>query len=619
MIYHCLMCGDHSKLVAKKVSKYLLGTREIVEIFKLYELRYLLLKSYPLIQTLFQNSRDVSKIKYKKFWKPSPILVPETPATAPETAPLLKDQGFSKPLVLPLKKKSPFKKKHFFVNKRRNLSPQILFASITPLFAPIISDAAQICNMPWHENRWLSGSITAAISYPNDKLVWQYLQDAMQKKVSQAFSKRWGINKENIEKTKEKTQYYGRSRWPSLLIIPDISNNSMILKEAQKVGLPIMGLINSKCQFEIEYPIFAQDQTLQSIHFFCHFLAILIAKETNHIQHKRYTLQKALSNAKKKKVLTDKEKVMFNLEPEVSTLEEIKNTQIMKEPWKKTFFFKIFGPWKRKSLKRYLFSTTVRKRRSKKYKWKQREFYYDVRKKKSDMCLSYRLADTNMKNKTNKLTKMTGKKKMYIFQKMKFLKPAFKKKNYWALLEFFWSQKKMAKGPFKPFEKNFNFSNKKTISITMEKKIVQEENRQKYFQKNRPMHQNIKHIYFKLRNFLWARSLFSLWRKRHYSFITYPVYGRKKYYGRRLEHLPQNTKWRNQKPLMKSLIKYTRHKIENILEFKVENKLFFRKFYRNFRKRYKPNPNYAHKKPWNLWVKKNKKVLKRNNYEFKQN
>ena len=66
----------------------------------------------------------------------------------------------------------------------------------------------------------------------------------------------------------------------------------MILKEARKVGLPVIGLVNSNCLLEIDYPIFAQDETLQSIHFFCHFLAVLIAKESVFLQHKRYTLQK---------------------------------------------------------------------------------------------------------------------------------------------------------------------------------------------------------------------------------------------------------------------------------------------------------------------------------------
>jgi ribosomal protein S2 len=81
----------------------------------------------------------------------------------------------------------------------------------------------------------------------------------------------------------------------------------MILNEARKVGLPVIGLVNSDCSFEIDYPIFAQDETLQSIYFFCHFLAVLIAKETVSIQHKRYTLQKV----HKKKDLKEIEHASF--------------------------------------------------------------------------------------------------------------------------------------------------------------------------------------------------------------------------------------------------------------------------------------------------------------------
>jgi len=58
-----------------------------------------------------------------------------------------------------------------------------------------------------------------------------------------------------------------------------------------------MGMVNSHCSFEIDYPIFAQDQTFESVHFFCCFLATLIAKENIYFQHKRYVLQKALNKS----------------------------------------------------------------------------------------------------------------------------------------------------------------------------------------------------------------------------------------------------------------------------------------------------------------------------------
>jgi len=74
----------------------------------------------------------------------------------------------------------------------------------------------------------------------------------------------------------------------------------MILGEAKKVGLPVIGLVNSQCHFDLEYPIFAQDQNVSCVHFFCHFLATLIAKEMVYLQHKRYIKKSVYIHTKAK-------------------------------------------------------------------------------------------------------------------------------------------------------------------------------------------------------------------------------------------------------------------------------------------------------------------------------
>jgi ribosomal protein S2 len=76
------------------------------------------------------------------------------------------------------------------------------------------------------------------------------------------------------------------SRKPSLIIIPDVSNNEMIIRETNVLGIPVIGLVNSNCQNLIAYPIFANDQSVYSIHFFCHFLSSLITKEIVKTKHK---------------------------------------------------------------------------------------------------------------------------------------------------------------------------------------------------------------------------------------------------------------------------------------------------------------------------------------------
>ena len=60
---NCLTFGNNVKLTAKNVTRFVLGTRTTTEVFKLYELRYLILKIYPLIHNLFYNSRTNPKMR----------------------------------------------------------------------------------------------------------------------------------------------------------------------------------------------------------------------------------------------------------------------------------------------------------------------------------------------------------------------------------------------------------------------------------------------------------------------------------------------------------------------------------------------------------------------------
>jgi len=61
---NCLSFGRSPKLNNRKITHYISGTRQKVDIFNLYEMRYLLLKVYPLIHNLFLQQRlNVNKKK----------------------------------------------------------------------------------------------------------------------------------------------------------------------------------------------------------------------------------------------------------------------------------------------------------------------------------------------------------------------------------------------------------------------------------------------------------------------------------------------------------------------------------------------------------------------------
>jgi len=86
---------------------------------------------------------------------------------------------------------------------------------------------------------------------------------------------------------------YGRSHWPNLILIPDVKNNRKLLEETKEVGIPVLGLVSSDCQLNVDYPVLAQDMSIHIVHFFCHFMATLIAKEMVKIQHKLFIKTKS--------------------------------------------------------------------------------------------------------------------------------------------------------------------------------------------------------------------------------------------------------------------------------------------------------------------------------------
>jgi len=277
---NCLSFGRSPKLTSRKITHYLSGTRQKVDIFNLYEMRYLLLKVYPLIHNLFLQQRLNIKKKKKKTYDKK-----------------VNFQNISKKLPPQFQNWEDFRNFKIKFHKPlrvavRPLLPKILFATTTELYSTIVISAATKCHMPFHVNRWLSGTITAAASYLDDFEKWSFLTNDFHDKINNLIKDKFFKHKKNTAQQIKQIKHYQLGRKPSLIIIPDVSNNEMIIKETNPFGIPVLGLINSNCNNEIAYPIFANELSIYSIHFFCHFLSSLITKEIAKTKLKFYRIPK---------------------------------------------------------------------------------------------------------------------------------------------------------------------------------------------------------------------------------------------------------------------------------------------------------------------------------------
>lgn len=260
ILQNCLPLGQQARFTSKNVTQYLLGSRNNYNLFKFNEIKHLLLKFTPLIETLFRSklvlNAKVGVVKKTRLVNPTP---PKDPAAYQAWYEKMKNvkvtQHFNQYYYKTVENKRPIK---------------ILFASTNPTYQEIIKKSAEICQMSAHTNRWLCGYITAN-STPVVKKTNVFF-------VEKQFLKTFHENKASKENFYKWHRLNELSHRPAIAIIPDIKNNDMILRETFAKDIPVIGLINSDDSVKIAYPIFGNSDSIQVTHFFCNFLAVLIAK-----------------------------------------------------------------------------------------------------------------------------------------------------------------------------------------------------------------------------------------------------------------------------------------------------------------------------------------------------
>jgi small subunit ribosomal protein S2 len=193
---------------------------------------------------------------------------------------------------------------------------QFIFASINPEMGGILKEAATLCNMLVTVDRWYGGFLTSALLketvYDDETINPTFTEIIETTDVSSVESLTYVPHMFNLAEALKNKPIY-----PTVIFIPDVNNNKIILKEAHNLGFPIIAIVNSNYQpyKEITYPIYGNDSSLKFVKFTTFLLAFLITKanKRNKIfdlnkssismdkSHKQY-LHKLYGSAQKKKI-----------------------------------------------------------------------------------------------------------------------------------------------------------------------------------------------------------------------------------------------------------------------------------------------------------------------------
>jgi small subunit ribosomal protein S2 len=156
-----------------------------------------------------------------------------------------------------------------FLEKTASEGKQILLVGTKRQAKEIIKKAAQETSMPYVSERWVGGMLTNSNTM-NNRI--KHLKDLEQQMDSGALEAKY--NKLEVQRFQEEMDhmnfFYGGIKFmankPGAVFIADFINDSNAVREAQKLGIPIVAIVDTNADpSPITYPIPANDDAIKSV------------------------------------------------------------------------------------------------------------------------------------------------------------------------------------------------------------------------------------------------------------------------------------------------------------------------------------------------------------------
>ena len=159
----------------------------------------------------------------------------------------------------------------------------ILFVGTKRQASDIIEKYAIDCNQYFINKRWLGGMLTNWDTIQNSIKKLKDMEDILVNKAN-SYTKKELLKFENsVEKlNKALGGIKNMSGKPDLLFIVDTNKEVLAVKEANKIGIPIVAVIDSNSNPEgIDYPIPGNDDAIRSIEYYCDAISKTIKEVKN--------------------------------------------------------------------------------------------------------------------------------------------------------------------------------------------------------------------------------------------------------------------------------------------------------------------------------------------------
>ena len=163
-----------------------------------------------------------------------------------------------------------------FVQKIISDGGKVLFVGTKRSARDSVKDEAERCGMPYVSQRWLGGMLT------NFKTIRQSIKrlfdlEAMEEAGTfEQMTKKevLGLRREHAKLDRSLGGIKHMNSLPDVLFVVDIGHENIALQEAAKLGIPVVGVVDTNCNPEnIDYPIPGNDDAMRAIRLYTFHMA----------------------------------------------------------------------------------------------------------------------------------------------------------------------------------------------------------------------------------------------------------------------------------------------------------------------------------------------------------
>lgn len=153
---------------------------------------------------------------------------------------------------------------------------KVLFVGTKKQAHEVIKTEAERCNMPYVNQRWLGGLLTNFQTVRRSIEKLKELRSARDSGLWDSYTKR---ERKHLEIELNRLEKYvggieGLDRLPDLLFVIDTKKEENAVKEANKLGIPVVGVVDTNGDPEvIDYPIPGNDDAIRAIRLYCSKIA----------------------------------------------------------------------------------------------------------------------------------------------------------------------------------------------------------------------------------------------------------------------------------------------------------------------------------------------------------